>query len=72
MQPILVSFEAPFRCNLQKNTGPVGCKHLTGPVVHWGSNFIFAMRSPFKMVLNFENEIHRKKIQQLKKCNLVL
>ena len=39
MQPILVSYEAPFRSNLQKNTGPVGGMALTGPVA-----FIFFKR----------------------------
>ena len=32
MQPILVSCVAPFRSNLQKNTGPVRVMTFTGPV----------------------------------------
>ena len=31
MQPILVSWEAPFRSNLQKTTGPVRVMTLAGP-----------------------------------------
>ena len=31
MQPILESYKAPFRSNLQKNAGPVGAMTLTGP-----------------------------------------
>ena len=33
MQPILASYEAPFRSNLQKNTGPVVARARTGPVI---------------------------------------
>ena len=32
MQPILVSWKAPFRSNLQKNAGPVRVMTLTGRV----------------------------------------
>ena len=33
MQPFLVSYEAPYRRNWQKNTGPVRAMALTGPLV---------------------------------------
>ena len=39
MQPILVSYKAPVRSNLQKNTGPVGAMALTGPVVIVSINY---------------------------------
>ena len=32
MQPILLSYEAWFRSNLQKNTGPVGFMQHSGPL----------------------------------------
>ena len=44
MQPILVSCEAPFRSNLQKNTGPVGA--LTGPLTLRLVVFNFFEREP--------------------------
>ena len=34
MQPILLSYEAPFRSNLQKNTGPVSCMQRS-PLNQW-------------------------------------
>ena len=32
MQTILVSYEAPFRSSLQKNTGPVGARAVAGTI----------------------------------------
>ena len=52
MQPILVSYEAPFRSNLQINTGPIGAMTLTGPQRLVAFNF-------------FERELKNKKKKHL-------
>ena len=69
MQPVLLSYEAPLRSNLQKTTGPVTFMQLTWPlddelrmtVRLVAFNFFdreikdinFAMRSPFKVPSQF-------------------
>ena len=49
MQPILVSYEAPFRSNLQKKiAGPVGVMAFTGPVGLKINIFLVTLPSPCK------------------------